>query len=73
MELLDDVIRRLRAMHQPVVAAVNGPAIGGGFCLALAGDIRLSAPSAFFRGPASTPPASMRTWTTRTWPSYMSG
>ena len=49
MELLDDVIRQLRAMHQPVVAAVNGPAIGGGFCLALAADIRLASETAYFR------------------------
>lgn len=49
MELLDDVIKQLRAMHQPVIAAVNGPAIGGGFCLALATDIRLAANTAFFR------------------------
>ena len=49
MELLDDVIRQLRAMHQPVVAAVNGAAIGGGFCLALAADIRLASDTAYFR------------------------
>jgi enoyl-CoA hydratase len=49
MELLDDIIRQLRAMHQPVVAAVNGPAIGGGLCLALATDIRIAAEPAFFR------------------------
>lgn len=49
MELLDDVILTIRRMHQPVVAAVNGPAIGGGFCLALACDIRIGAPSAYFR------------------------
>ena len=49
MELLDDVIRQLRAMHQPVLAAVNGPAIGGGFCLALAADIRIASDTAYFR------------------------
>jgi enoyl-CoA hydratase len=49
MELLDEVIRSLRAMHQPVVAAVNGPAIGGGMCLALAADIRVASEGAFFR------------------------
>ena len=49
MELLDEVILTIRRMHQPVIAAVNGPAIGGGFCLALACDIRLAAEPAYFR------------------------
>ena len=49
MEVLDDVILALRKLHQPVIGAINGAAIGGVFCLSLAFDIRVASEAAYFR------------------------
>jgi len=38
----------LRALPQPVIAAVNGPCAGAGFCLTLASDVRFASPGAYF-------------------------
>ena len=46
---LHEVIELIGAMHQPVIAAINGAAIGGGMCLALACDIRIASTDAYFR------------------------
>ena len=48
-KLLDDIILGIQDMPQPVIAAINGAAIGGGLCLAAACDIRVASHEAYFR------------------------
>src|SRR5688500_8000149 len=47
-EVYHPIIVGIRELEQPVVAAVNGPAVGIGLSLALACDLILAAESAFF-------------------------
>jgi enoyl-CoA hydratase len=48
MGIYSQLTRRLRAIPQPVIAAVNGAAYGGGMCLALGADLRIADESATF-------------------------
>jgi enoyl-CoA hydratase len=48
MSYMSDVVPALRNLPQPVIAAINGPAYGGGMCLTLGCDIRYASESAVF-------------------------
>ncbi|OBJ75672.1 enoyl-CoA hydratase [Mycobacterium gordonae] len=41
----------MREIRQPVIAAVRGPAVGGGFAIATAADVRFCSPDAVFIAP----------------------
>ncbi|BBY28544.1 enoyl-CoA hydratase/isomerase family protein [Mycolicibacterium sediminis] len=47
-ERIAELVLKLSRLRQTVIAAVNGPAYGGGFALALASDIRVASDSAQF-------------------------
>jgi 2-(1,2-epoxy-1,2-dihydrophenyl)acetyl-CoA isomerase len=48
-DIYNPVLRQMRGFRMPLLVAVNGPALGFGFSLALMGDMVLAARSAFFQ------------------------
>jgi enoyl-CoA hydratase len=50
MAIFAELVPAMRNMPQPLIAAVNGAAYGGGLCLAVGADIRVAAASARFCG-----------------------
>ena len=45
---ISNFIVKMRRVSQPIIAAINGAAAGGGFTLAMASDIRIASPEAKF-------------------------
>ncbi|MEV8607003.1 enoyl-CoA hydratase [Amycolatopsis sp. NPDC051373] len=58
-------LRSITALPVPVLAAVNGPAIGAGTQLAIACDLRVAAPSAVFAVPTARNGLVVDPWTVR--------
>ena len=48
MRYYSRLVPLMRRMHQPIIAAVNGPAYGGGMCLTLGAEIRFASVDAVF-------------------------
>src|SRR5680860_367067 len=64
-EALYDMLHTVTDAPVPVVAAVNGPAIGAGTQLALAADLRVAAPTAVFGIPTAKIGLAVDPWTIR--------
>ncbi len=45
-QVLGEIILKMRHCPQPIIGAIRGHAVGGGFSLALACDVRIAAPTA---------------------------
>ncbi|HEY3144020.1 MAG TPA: enoyl-CoA hydratase-related protein [Acidimicrobiales bacterium] len=48
MRVYSQIVLTMRRIPQPIIAAINGPAYGGGMCLTLAADLRVASESATF-------------------------
>lgn len=73
LDNLGDMLQTIENAPVPVIAAINGPAIGAGTQLALASDLRVVAPGARFAVPAARLGISVDRWTVRRLSSLVGG
>ncbi|MGU3432186.1 enoyl-CoA hydratase [Actinomycetes bacterium M1A6_2h] len=59
------LMRAVSAAPMPVIAAINGPAVGAGVQLAIASDLRVVAPDAFLAIPVTKLGIAVDNWTVR--------
>jgi enoyl-CoA hydratase/carnithine racemase len=52
-DAIEEVTRKIQELPVPVIAAIDGPCLGGAFDLALSCDHRIAAKDAFFQVPAA--------------------
>lgn len=62
---LIEMHRVMDAAPMPIIAAINGPAIGAGLQLAMRCDLRVVAPEAFFQFPTSQYGLALDNWSIR--------
>lgn len=73
LDALLEMLHEVEAMPVPVIAALNGPALGAGVQLAMAADLRVMAPDAYLAIPAAKLGISVDRWTTRRLVSLLGG
>ncbi|MFF3569743.1 enoyl-CoA hydratase [Nocardia jiangxiensis] len=73
LDALMGMLSAIESVPVPVIAALNGPALGGGVQLSLAADLRVMAPDAYIGIPAAKIGVSVDRWTVRRLASIIGG
>ncbi|CRK53663.1 putative enoyl-CoA hydratase echA6 [Rhodococcus sp. RD6.2] len=72
-DTLLEMLHTIDSAPIPVIAAINGPAVGAGTQLAIASDLRVVTPDAFFAIPAVKLGISVDSWTVKRLSSLVGG
>ena len=73
LERLITTLHQIESVPVPIIAAINGPAIGAGLQLAMAADLRVMAPAAHVAVPAAKIGVAIDEWTIRRLVSLVGG